>query len=248
MDPSIKNSTFVLGFFISTFTRQSVAMKRKIYVFLLFIIFANISVFSQKITENINIAGKEVNITLKEYKVKKGKHDFKPNKLKLRTKNNVHLRFVVKFTNKSIYDLQDSIEQQDWNKGAGLSEHLFSNKKNAALWVWRWNVEDEMFDLSTYFHKDKARIVPKFEKYEGLNEVIWRVKRNQVFIVDVYKNKADNYYRVSFFNSNLELQAYYQLYFDDLTNMSKELSSWFGGSEKAPKSLRFYMSKSIKIE
>ncbi|TPG33553.1 hypothetical protein EAH80_14815 [Mycobacterium hodleri] len=63
------------------------------------------------------------------------------------------------FTEKSIYDLQ-SVDQYDWNKLTGISFNFLRPDQNALMVAWRYNVNDNDFEIAPYYNVDLARILP----------------------------------------------------------------------------------------
>ena len=61
----------------------------------------------------------------------------------------------VTFSEDSKYDLKDS-DQKDWNKilGRGGLKIKEGIRKNESFWVWRYNIEEDIFEVTFYWRKD----------------------------------------------------------------------------------------------
>lgn len=65
-------------------------------------------------------------------------------------------KITIKFTEESKYDLKDN-DQKDWNKIIGRGGFMFKpskGRKTEQFLVWRYNIEDDVFEVTTYWRKD----------------------------------------------------------------------------------------------
>lgn len=85
--------------------------------------------------------------------VRKGRHDFKPNRLIINSRDK--LEFTVRFWPSCRYDFKGDADQLDWNKGGGWSYNLFSNHVLSNMWAWRYAPENDKIQFGHYCHIDR---------------------------------------------------------------------------------------------
>ena len=89
-----------------------------------------------------------------EFSIKKGKRDFCPRDsiaiwLTSRLKS---IYYEVYFHESCLYDMGKDKDQLDWNKGGGVSFHMFTNTDDAIMWVWRSLPKTREIEVTMYWH------------------------------------------------------------------------------------------------
>jgi hypothetical protein len=130
------------------------------------------------------------------------------------------------FTADSAYDLKDE-DQYDWNKLAGITFTPWRPDRNSSMVVWRYNLQNGMYEIGPFFDVDFAYVFP------AEDEII-TVPADQTFTYSVDYNGIS----VSYGG-----QTVYKSTPADLTPnfwTSARVTGWFGGSEVAPRTVSYY--------
>jgi len=159
------------------------------------------------------------------YKVKEGKHAYKPYQLKIR-RNARAIKYTVAMDWENMYDLQDE-DQQDWNKGGGLSFNMFTNHRNSAMWAWRYNPVTNFFEIGYYCHINGK--IEKSAQPEINVAPLLPFDVLMVFMKDAVLFE---------FKTVLERKTV-SISIGNWGNWSREIFPWFGGNNPAPEDLSF---------
>ena len=130
------------------------------------------------------------------------------------------------FTTNSIYNLNNA-DQYDWNKLTGISFSI-PGDVNSSMVAWRYNVQDQVFEIAPFFNVNKARILPQ------QSEII------TVPIGDTYGFNVD-YDGITISYGN---QAVFKATPVGLTPnfwTSYRVSVWFGGTSLPPNLIQLRM-------
>jgi hypothetical protein len=158
-------------------------------------------------------------------KVKKGKHVFKP--LRTRLYINPRTLFIgAIFGQEAVYD-HGTLDQQDWNKGGGLSFNLFTNHRRSAMYGWRWNPKTTRFEFTDYIH-DGRQIVKETQ--------IFSVHPGEPLSVFIYFKLGLIFYK---FRSNDRSLSYFVPVKFKPGFLGRRIGAWFGGNLPAPRNLEF---------
>ena len=130
------------------------------------------------------------------------------------------------FTADSAYDLQDE-DQYDWNKLAGITFTPWRPDRNSSMVVWRYNLQNDMFEIGPFFNVDFGYVFPTDD---------------QIITVPVDET----------FNYAVDYQGITVTYGDRTVHKatpgdlrpnfwtSARVTGWFGGSEVAPRTISYY--------
>lgn len=131
------------------------------------------------------------------------------------------------FTENSIYDL-NSEDQYDWNKLTGITFTPLRPDTDAIMVAWRYNLDSQMFEIGPYYNKDLARIMPT-------DDQIISVPLGEEFDFAVDYNGITLTYG--------DQTVYKPLPEGLVPNFwtSERISSWFGGTSVAPKTVSYFM-------
>ncbi len=131
------------------------------------------------------------------------------------------------FTADSVYDLKDE-DQYDWNKLAGITYTPWRPERNAAMVVWRYNLQKDVYEVGPFFDDNFAYVFPSEDQ-------IITVPKDQTFDYSVdYQGITVTYGDRTVFKP----------YPEDLKPnfwTSARVTGWFGGSEVAPRTLTYYL-------
>lgn len=90
---------------------------------------------------------------LRIYTVKQGKHDFWPPEPRTpHLSRGLSWQWDVVFDASCRYALPGE-EQEDFNKGGGVSFKLFSNSTDAVMWAWRHTPQGDKVDITLYVNR-----------------------------------------------------------------------------------------------
>lgn len=176
----------------------------------------------------------KASLSLTEFTVKEGKHDFTPNFFHFRFKD-YSVVYACKFTNDSKY-LIEGPDQYDWLKGAGYSNELVTNTKNSAMWAWRFNPVTDLFEVTGYFNKDWK----SFYSENTFNRKMLKVKTEELFFVELKKDRKHDYYELKIYTDPHGEVLVYRLQYNKLKFADRNIGSWFGGTSPAPKIVKIY--------
>lgn len=165
-------------------------------------------------------------------KVKKGKHQFKPYKLRFAWKPK-GIAFGVIFDESAMYDLESN-DQFDWNKGGGLSFNLFSNHRKSAMFGWRYNIFENSFELTPYIHNGKQII--KGDNLPDSPNAVFSVSPGDPVNVTItfHKDLIFYYFTSSYQRSTVAISVNGWKY-----RFARRIGGWFGGNRSAPKDLEY---------
>jgi len=183
---------------------------------------------------------------LNRYTVYPGRHTFKlwgrvwgPPCIKRKVKR---IEWVVRFTESCRYTL-DNGDQDDWNKGGGVSFDLLTNHTDSAMWAWRWNPERQVIQLSTYCHVDggvlKARTALGPDQTSP--EVVAEVEIGQT--VDISLRIEHDRYAFTF--ETAEGTSNYWTPHNHDKKLARTIGAWFGGNRQAPQRIDIYLTRKI---
>ena len=150
----------------------------------------------------------------------------------------------VKFSHLSKYDLS-GVDQRDWNKGGGLSFNFLTNHIDGAMWAWRYNLEDNLFDVGVYCHVDGKRVVSKgLEPWADPNdaEVLLKVRTDTMFTVAMVIDWIEKEYHFTFSVGD-HYKAGADVPFDHDRRFARTIGTWFGGNQKAPHKVSIEMNR-----
>jgi hypothetical protein len=130
------------------------------------------------------------------------------------------------FTADSAYDLKDE-DQYDWNKLAGITFTPWRPDRNSSMVVWRYNLQNAMYEIGPFFNVDFAYVFPD-------DEQIITVPADQMFSYTVdYNGISVSYGDITVHKANpVELKPNFWT--------SARVTGWFGGSEVAPQTVSYY--------
>lgn len=131
------------------------------------------------------------------------------------------------FTSDSAYDLQDA-DQYDWNKLAGITFTPWRPERNAAMVVWRYNLDTREYEVGPFFDNDFAYVFPSDA------EVI-SVPVDQTFRWTV------DYTGITVTYGDTTVVKPYPPGLTPKFWTSAKVTGWFGGSERAPRTLSYYV-------
>jgi hypothetical protein len=130
------------------------------------------------------------------------------------------------FTADSAYDLGDE-DQYDWNKLSGITFTPWRPDRNSSMVVWRYNLQNGMYEIGPFFNVDFAYVFPT-------DEQIITIPADQTFTYSVdYSGITVSYGDQTVYKSTPA----------DLTPnfwTSARVTGWFGGSEVAPRTVSYY--------
>lgn len=163
--------------------------------------------------------------------VDRGQHRYQPYHLNL---NDDRVEYLWELTPASKYDLIDE-DQQDWNKLTGQSFKLLNSAECSLMAAWRYNIEEDVFELSPYMNLDGEKY--NVDTGDPAGFPMWGG-----YIIKV---KADEQFR-----TRIKVNEFGQAQLDVITDdmgllfrwdfgevaqgTMREIYPWFGGNEKAP--------------
>lgn len=154
--------------------------------------------------------------------VKKGRHDFKPNRLVINRRDK--LEFSVMFWPSCRYDFQGDGDQLDWNKGGGWAYNIFSNHVTSNLWAWRYIPENDKIEFCHYVHD--SRTVRK-------SEAIFAVNINQKVHGVLDASRSGKEFSLALEAPNLQpVESIFKV--KDIPERSRMVWGWFGGENNSP--------------
>lgn len=169
-----------------------------------------------------------------EYVIKKGSHWSRPYVWSYKNRSSLKYQFV--FDESARYDLKDN-DQKDWNKLTGLSRHLWTNHKDAAMVSWRYNPASKLIELGAYFHKDGQTIKAKINGSEVMG--VAKIGSSAKAIIDIITKDNTNAIQITIITTDTALIR--QPFGVDLDHKMREINGWFGGNRSAPQDI--YINK-----
>ena len=130
------------------------------------------------------------------------------------------------FTADSAYDLKDE-DQYDWNKLAGITFTPWRPDRNSSMVVWRYNLQNGMYEIGPFFNVDFAYVFPN-------DDQIITVPADQMFSYTVdYTGISGSYGDITVHKATpVALKPNFWT--------SARVTGWFGGSEVAPRTVSYY--------
>lgn len=174
---------------------------------------------------------------MKKYRVKKGKHTFKPYVLDIR--HNISTVVWDGMMGEGTDYTLPYPDSRDWNKGGGFSFDMLTNHEDSFMWGWRWNAEAQAHELCAYCHIGGVRKIAQNGKEApdpADREVMLRVPLGQKFRVLVeVRNGA---YWFVFASGRAANRCF-------VTHAHKKkwvrrVGPWFGGNRAAPNDMELF--------
>jgi len=180
-----------------------------------------------------------------EYIIKFGHHNFKPNKIKFFTKNNLVIKGY--FDKSCLYDFND-IDDYDINKLAGFSTSIHHEVQSARV-GWRPSrLIPGNIDLLTYVHDNNSIIDTLLNVIFG-NPI---ERKDDRFIMSVAPDEIFKINLIATDNAYIFLAENKKNTSEIKIEISKKkrkfpfkylLTPYFGGNKKAPKKMKLYLDK-----
>lgn len=158
-----------------------------------------------------------------KFTVKKGKHNFKPDKWCVWWKPK-GINFNATFHENANYDLEDA-DQLDWNKLVGLTWSLDPLKETAMV-GWRYNKKDDTIELNAYYHVDRSR---------DFTEPLVAIKRGESIYGYVIHDRKKKEYQIGFHND--KVANGHVINSPNRRKVARLINPWFGGNERAPQDI-----------
>lgn len=189
---------------------------------------------------------------MKKYIARKGQHQFTRLGLPVvpAIRRNISLmRWRVRFDESAAYVLPMP-DAKDWNKGGGLSFHLLTNHKNAAMWAWRWNSSAQRIQFNAYCHIDGRRpilITNPYQQAQGLKdgEVCFEAKPREVVEITLRVDNAKKRYDFDFRKEGSEKAWRIGVAYLEIGKWSRTIGPWFGGNMEAPQRICMEIERRI---
>lgn len=185
---------------------------------------------------------------MNRYTVKKGRHVFKlfgwipvaPQFVKRPTL----ISWLVRFDEGCDY-LLPGADQQDWNKGGGVSFDLLTNHIDSAMWAWRYNPALELVELAMYAHVDGLRWVARNEIRPSEGEVLNRIAIGETARISLKIDWEGGNYDMSMqvVGDNESYTGNIQFTHDK--QMGRMIGTWFGGNNAAPNKMNIYIKRKV---
>ncbi len=131
------------------------------------------------------------------------------------------------FTADSRYDLEDE-DQYDWNKLAGITFTPWRPERDAGMVVWRYNLQNQMYEVGPFFDVDFAYVFPT-------DDEIISIPAGATFDYAVDYDGIT----VSYGDRSVHKPLPQDLRPNFWT--SARVTGWFGGSEVAPRTVSYYL-------
>lgn len=185
---------------------------------------------------------------MNKYAVKKGRHVFKlagwipvmPRIIKRPTL----ISWIICFGDGCDY-LLPGADQQDWNKGGGISFDLLTNHIDSIMWAWRYNPALELVEMSMYAHVDGLRWVARNELRPSEGEVLNRVAIGENARISLKIDWDECNY-----DMNIQVVGEDESYpgiipFTHDKHTGRTIGAWFGGNNPAPNKMSIYIERKI---
>jgi hypothetical protein len=131
------------------------------------------------------------------------------------------------FTPESTYNVD--VDQTDWNKLCGVKWNYFQPRENAIMCGWRYNIEQQLFELTAYYHKNKSvdtSVTPLIAVPIGKEVTIQLNFKPETKSVEFVTFVDENDKRIVRLDWDLFDDGYY-------------INSWFGGNRTPNKNVKF---------
>ena len=178
---------------------------------------------------------------MKTYTCQKGKHRFTSGPLGVPCLGRVRrASWEVAFSPSCRYNLPGA-DQDDWNKGGGVSFDLLTNHTDSVMWAWRYNPGTDKIELGLYCHVD------------GRREIAIDVRGRQALlsvaigeIVTVELEVEDSAYAMRFdcLSSETVTAA---IPFTHRKKTIRTINPWFGGNNPAPHTMNLYLHRKFAM-
>lgn len=171
---------------------------------------------------------------MKSYKVKKGKHDFKPtDSIGIANPCLKEIKYKVVFTESCKYILPGE-DQDDWNKGGGVSFSLLSNRKNSVMWAWRYKPVFDRIQLCAYWHENGVAHYAETE-----NDFPFACNPGEEITISIRKAGKD------WFVDFRAHDGYFQKPVTAKGTPIRPIGVYFGGNRPAPQDIEIFIHKTI---
>lgn len=169
---------------------------------------------------------------MKQYSIKKNKHWWTPLKMPQICKGDFRLDLFFKFDESCIYRIKGP-DSKDFNKLGGMSENIWTNRKNASMIGWRSNWKEKTIELSAFFnvgwgHRVGGHII-SVDPGTCVNAYI--EKKGTVRVVAIVDPVTDIEFR--------SMQNF------KINRWAKTAGLWFGGTSRAPKNMMLELSTEL---
>lgn len=185
---------------------------------------------------------------MKRYTVKKGRHGFRllgvfPIIPKI-IKRPILASWLVTFGEGCDY-LLPGADQQDWNKGGGVSFDLLTNHIDSVMWAWRYNPALELVELAMYAHVDGLRWVARNELRPSEGEILNRIAIGETARISL---KVD--YEEGNYDMNIQVVGDNESYpgiipFTHEKEIARTIGVWFGGNNPAPNKMDLFIERKV---
>jgi hypothetical protein len=174
------------------------------------------------------------------YFVQKGKRRFTSGPFDVpRIRRNLRtVEWEVLFSPACRYALPGA-DQDDWNKGGGVSFDLFTNHTDSVMWSWRYNPVTDLIELGMYCHVDGKRVIVKAHS----SEVIQAVKIGDTVLIRLTIGRTVKSYSMDFNTSTNAAGAMVPYSHDKKT--ARTIGAWFGGNHSAPHTMNIYILRKL---
>lgn len=130
---------------------------------------------------------------------------------------------------------QVSVDQLDWNKLCGAYFNLFSTLHNTAMIAWRYSIENDLIELSPYYHVEGSR---------DMFPPMMTVKRQEPFTVILKVDWENKKYIWEMKKAGSEVT--HEMPFQHQHKLCGFINFYFGGNRTAPQQVSCQMSRSIE--
>ena len=184
-----------------------------------------------------------------KFTVKKGRHFSLPFTVDRALRSDTY-SWIVQLDKSMRYDLKDKTEQKDWNKLLGLKDKYFRSMFNTVMLAWRYNIERDKVELGPYVHNKGKRLLPNeiftFKTNKNYhNGGSLSVDSWDKILVELKYSKESYTMSLYSLNGNKENQeiASWVFPFQKTTTKPWYINHWFGGTLKAPSTIKMYILK-----
>lgn len=176
---------------------------------------------------------------MKTYTVKKGRHFSFPRRI-LFTKNPSEITWEVCFDSNCNYIIKNkdgsiSRDQKDWNKLCGVFFSLLNTRKDSVMIGWRYNVDEDLIDLSPYYHISGSR-----DMFPPMLQVV----RGEIFKVILNIDYSTKTYKWT-----LQKEGFTNSHSKKFTHNKRRCSYinfYFGGNQTTPQTVSAKIDLSVK--
>ena len=170
---------------------------------------------------------------MKQYCVKKGKHDFKPFELPkiVRVKKIDHILIECRFSLSCVYDFKGDLDQLDWNKLPGASLFLWWNAIDHIIPAWRC-APSGLLEITAYTNSRKNGR----QTGNGKQKIMLTLdpRKDLEFKCKIKPSQNGQIWTYSFFKGGKESTNHAVHDIGKPTKLARTTGAWFGGSNNAP--------------